>query len=329
MFRQIILALLAFIVIALLAMWIIGGGPRRSIQQIKDVTVLPFSPSTASGFRLPWQPAQLFPTLDITGALRPMEDTSDAQSTYYDLEAEYERLNEEAAKARTFGNPSAYSGTVSIAHNTAGVRATVAHDEYVEIAANFQGSTAIDIAGWSLESALSGTRAYIPGGASAFVMGAANVIGPVTLDPGAIAIISSAPSPVGISFRENSCTGYLGQFQAFSPELGGQCPSASSVLPLTEENLRLYGDTCFDELNALPACQFPQALPDTVTPACRAFLVSALSYNGCVNRERYRSSFQTNTWRVYLGGNAELWRNSHDAIRLLDAQGKTVDVFVY
>src|SRR3990167_7254544 len=97
------------------------------------------------------------PGSSVTGPITfaaPMTK-ADAQSTYYDLEAEYERLNEEAAKARTFGNPSAYSGTVSIAHNTAGVRATVAHDEYVEIAANFQGSTAIDIAGWSLESALS------------------------------------------------------------------------------------------------------------------------------------------------------------------------------
>jgi hypothetical protein len=51
--------------------------------------------------------------------------------------------------------------------------------------------------------------------------------------------------------------------------------------------------------------------------------------NGCVNRNNFRSEFYKNMWRVYLGASGELWPNAHDAIRLLDAQGKTVSVFVY
>ena len=251
------------------------------------------------------------------------------ESKYYDLEEEYNRLNRAASEVRTFGNPSPHTGAVSIVEDVSGVRASDPKEEYVQLSANFQGSASIDIYGWSLESALSGARVYIPSGASPFLMGTANSIGPISLDPGGLVIVSSASSPVGVSFRENICTGYLEQFQSFSPQLGNECPSPSSVLPLTDENLRRYGDSCFDIVSSLSSCQFPQALPPNVLPSCRTYLTDALSYNGCVNRNRYAPSFQKNMWRVYLGAQSEIWRNSHDAIRLLDAQGKTVDVFVY
>jgi hypothetical protein len=54
MFRQVLFALLAFIVIVLLVMWVIGGGPRRAYEDVTSFAVLPFSPDTATGFRLPW-----------------------------------------------------------------------------------------------------------------------------------------------------------------------------------------------------------------------------------------------------------------------------------
>jgi len=330
MFRQIILALLAFTVIALLIMWVIGGGPRRTINQIQDIDVLPFSPAGETGFRLPWQPAQLFPTLNITDALLIAGDDSiDPEYQLSLLEQEYDRLNSASADVRSFGNPSPLTGSVSIVGDASGVRSESAQEEYLQIAANSKNSTSIDITGWSLESALSGTRIYLPPGASTFLMGVTNTIGALALDPGGLAIVSSAASPVGISFRENSCSGYLEQFQPFAPQLDSGCPSPSSILPLTEENLQRYGEPCFDVVNALRSCEFPQNLPETVYSSCRAYLTEKLSYNGCVDRERSRFSFKKNMWRVYLGSSNELWRNSHDAIRLLDAQGKTVDVFVY
>lgn len=329
MFSRVVLALLAFIVVAFIVMWVIGGGPRRTIDRITSIDVIPESANNDVGFRLPWQPTELFPTINLPGALL-IEDTAQSpQDQVAQIEAEYERINRQAAELRTFGTPSPYSGTVSIVEDVSGVRADNPTEEYVQIRNEFNSKQSVDITGWRLESALSGTIASLPAAASPFLMGSTNTLGPVILESGAIAIVASAPSPVGVSFKENSCTGYLAQFQQFAIPLHLACPSPGSILPLNEENLRRYGEGCFDELPFIPTCTFPQNLPDTVLPSCRAYLTETLSYNGCVNREQYKTSFVHNTWRMYLFSPRELWRNSHDAIRLLDAQGKTVDVFVY
>lgn len=330
MFRQVIFWLVVFIFLVLLVMWVIGGGPRRAYQEVTSFEFLPFSPDSATGFRLPWQPIELFPTIDITGAFQPAEkNLSDAELEFIELEAEYQRLGREASGMRTFGTPSPHSGTVSIVRDTTGVRATNANEEYVQISVDYRADAAIDLSGWSLESALSGSKAYLPSIAPAFAMGTAHTLGPALIQPGGLAIVTTASSPVGASFRENICSGYLDQFQTFSPQLGNECPPPKTVLPLTEENLILYGDSCFDVVQSLYTCRFPQDIPAAATPSCRAFLTDALSYNGCVNRNRSTYGFEKNRWRLYLGGQNEIWRNSHDAIRLLDAQGRTVDVFVY
>ena len=330
MFRQTILALLAFILIAFVVMWVIGGGPRRTINDIQGIDVLPFSSEGETGFRLPWQPAQLFPTIDITGALLlGEEEKGDPASQIAALEEEYERLSLAASESRTFGNASVHARAISLVADLGGVRADNAQDEYLQIVADSRNTASVDIAGWSLESALSGLRVYIPGGSSAFLMGTANTMGPITLDPGGLAIVSSAVSPVGISFRENACTGYLSQFQSFSPPLSSECSAPSSILPLTEENLRTYGDGCFDIVNSLQSCEFPRELPDTLYPSCRAFLADRLSYNGCVQQNRNRSAFQKNMWRVYLGRTTSLWRTQREIVRLTDITGKTVDAFSY
>lgn len=330
MIRPIIAALLAVTLIALIVMWVMNGGPRRIANSAANAISGAVDDVDPEGFRLPWQPAQLFPTLDITDSLNLAED-GDMRSTQEkiaDLEAEYERLNSEASLARTFGTPSPHRGKVALIQNAAGLRAG-AEEEYLEIAANFQNNETIDIAGWTIESALSGLRIVIPPAASPFIANSANVLGPVALEPGAVALVVTKPSPVGVSFRENSCTGYLGQFQSFYPPLDDSCPSPSSILPLTEENLQRYGDSCYDAIAYLSSCRFPDALPTNVSGACSAYLTQQLSYNGCMQRERFKTSFSKNTWRIFLGSSQELWRNSHDAIRLLDAQGRTVSVFVY
>lgn len=338
MLRYILVALFAFVLLALAGIWVIGGGPRRLATETRESITAAVAPDDSVGFRLPWQPAQIFPTLDITEVLDiDMEDGGYPEYDYQlsqgeqlaELEAEYDRLRAETGERRTFGAPSPYAGKITIQQDVSGVRMENPREEYIQIAANYANEGTIDIAGWTIESALSGARIQIPPGASPFLAGSANIIGPILLDPGALALVVSAPSPVGVSFRENMCTGYLGQYQQFEPPLSEECPAASSVLPLTEDNLRRYGGECFDAIANLPACRFPQNLPASVAPACRDFLMSSLSYNGCISENRFRGTFQKNMWRVYLGASGELWRNSHDAIRLLDAQGRTVSVFVY
>jgi hypothetical protein len=332
MVRPIVIALIAFVLIALVGLWLLSGGPRRVVSAVDRVrnNIIP-SQEDLSSLRLPWQPVELFPTLDITNnALVP--DARGHGSIEYELaelQAEYERLETEASNLKSFGTPSVHAGKVRIVRDTSTLRETTAADEYVQLVADYSAEGGIDISGWSLESALSRTRAVIVPGASPFVLGEPNALRPIAMYSGMRAIISTGPSPVGISFRENMCTGYLAQFQRFAPPLDESCPTPSSVIPLTEENLARYGDACFDFVANLSSCTFPQSIPQSVYASCRAYLSDALSHNGCVNSNRYKAGFEKDTWRLYLGGTNELWRNSHDAIRLLDASGRTVDVFVY
>ncbi len=335
MLRTIIIALIGFILIALIAVWVLSGGPRKVVSSVQTSVNDAIENATPSvdepGFRLPWQPVQLFPTLDITGALNDSEyDTaSDPQDRLIELEREYDRLKKEVDTSRTFGTPSPYAGKVGIVDSTSGIRGEGVAQEYVEVSAAYTNAEAIDITGWTLESALSGVRVAISPAAAPFLAQSTNVLSPVLLAPGSLAILATAASPIGVSFRENSCTGYLQQFQSFSPPLARECPSPSELLPLTEQNLMRYGDACFDELRSLSECQFPQSLSTTISGSCHAYLTENLSYNGCTANLRNRSSFQSNVWRIFFGSPQELWRDTHDAIRLLDREGRTVSVFVY
>lgn len=340
MIRRIVLVLIAFIAIALIVFWVIGGGPRHLIEGTQGAfsTVTKLGTDAETDFALPWQPAQLFPTLDITELLNFSADT-DTTSLYqgespdYDskqnLEDEYDSLRRDADELHLAGIPSPYAGKVDIAATTFGFKETTTAEEYVEISADFTNTEEIDITGWTIESALSGTRAIVPPGVSVFSSNSPNTVGRVKLAAGMRAIIASGPSPISVSFHENMCSGYLAQYHEFTPNLSTSCPSPRETIPLSGTNLQRYGESCFDAINALESCRFPERLPAEITSICRSHVQDVLSYSGCVRDNHFRSSFFTDTWRIYIGAPRELWRNSHDVIRLLDAQGRTVSVFVY
>lgn len=340
MLRRIILGLIIFSLLAMIVIWFLSGGPqsivRGAVGAIPSLTN-PFSLQENQDFRLPWQPAEIFATINISGSTIVDVDSSFSYENIQAqqaqelaaLENEYDRLVLETQNERTFGTPSPYRGMV---HISSGVDTLSESDpvlERIDIVASSANTGAIDITNWSLESALTRTRVYIPRSAAPYIQGTANVLNPTYLEPGETALIQSGASPVGISFRENMCSGYLQQFQSYTPALYEECPAPASVLPLTPDNLMQYGDACFDTIAMLEKCRFPQTFPQTASAQCRNYLANELSYNGCVARNRFRLGFHAPRWRVYLNAQRELWRNSHDAVRLLDANGKTVDVMVY
>jgi len=335
MIKTVFYWLLALFILSFLVYWVWSGGIGR-VSDSFHLIKYPFSATPERGAsinasandypRLPWQSSvETFPAAYLQGN----PENSTAQKQYTELEGQYEQLNRETNRAKVFGDPSPMKGQVRITE-AYGVSENSPAKEYVVLTANTYNTAPVELKGWSLQSAYTGMRAHIPLSASSFTMGILNDQENVLLYPGASAIVNSGGSPVGTSFRENMCSGYLGQFQNYYPPLSNSCPSAYDALAFTPENLKVYGETCFDFLQTIPTCTAPlRNVPASVNPNCRAFAANVFSYNGCVANNRFRPTFNSNSWRLYLGANVELWRNTHDIIRLLDDSGRTVDVVTY
>lgn len=328
--RTILKVMFGIAILALIFAWVVRGGPGRLGERLKEFATPNVTWSNGIdlfSLRLPWQPENLFPTMDISkdGAYGFSEE---AELEY--IENSLDELERKAREVREFGTPSPFSESVQLMDISGAAKNGSPQEEYLQLAASYRNERPVSLAGWSLQSVVSGVRVYIPGAASPFVLGAINHLDPVALAPGEVAIVTSGFSPTGASFRENQCTGYLAQFQTFNPPLAERCPEPEDELPLTAENLRVYGDACIDLMHSLPTCRFYTGLlPQGTSPACSAFIGDALSYNGCLARHRHEADFHLGMWRIYLSAPAELWRNSHDVIRLLDAEGRTVDLLTY
>lgn len=248
-----------------------------------------------------------------------------------ETEAEYDRLRSIVQDARMFGDPSPYRDTVRITYTSPTFEPVAASEEYIQLETVFGASESVSLSGWSIQSMVTGIRVPIPHATRTLYTDTNNTLHPVIVDPGMRVIISSGASPVGVSFRENSCSGYLEQFQSFTPSLDTfSCPRAADELPVTAENIQMYGESCISFVSGIPACTlYTQSFPADISLACRNYVQRALTYMGCVRAHEWRPSFTGDTWRVFLNQPQALWQPTHDVIRLLDAEGKTVDVLSY
>ncbi|HEY4517007.1 MAG TPA: hypothetical protein VJG64_03605 [Candidatus Paceibacterota bacterium] len=310
--------ILATIVIVIL-LWFLGGGVGKIIGNAGSFSfsfqnILSGSTSLAS-FKLPFQPPTLPQIPTATGDQSPPEYSP------------YQEYTPTAASEAGYGNPSSYAGQVALAQGTATTQTAIG--QYIEIALSPGAPTPLTLSGWSLRSALSGVRAYIPEASTVFAMGRVNTVAPVRLSPGAVAIVATGPSPVGVSFAENMCTGYLGTLQPFVPPLPQSCPSPQLQIPRTASNEKRLGSACMDYIQALPPCTFPANPPSSISSACRGEIQTALSYGGCVNAHKNTNAFNLNSWRLYLARTTPLWGAQHDAIQLLDGEGNIVNVLTY
>lgn len=311
MVQKILAALLVCVLLVLGVLWIINGGPLKAMKAASTLanpaSMIGTGTTTGGRFELPWQiaipqgPELSLETGDVINVDSPIEIPQDDPSL--------------------FGNPSPYANNITI--HLGDVSGSDARSEYIQISADSSNTAPIAITGWSLQSAVTGVRLVLPMAAPLFVSGAVNGIQPVLLNPGATAIISSGSSPVGVSFQENMCSGYLEQYQDFVPSIEKRCPS------LTVTNQSSSDDPCANFIDSLPACTFPTRFPSDVPLSCRTQITQIASYNGCVHTNQGRNGFTTNTWRLYLGLQSKLWNPNHDVIRLLDTEGRTVNAISY
>lgn len=247
---------------------------------------------------------------------------------------EVDQLSDELQASIVFGTPSPYRGQVTFEQNARGAKATSNKTEYITLRAQTKNPGGVAITGWKVVSAIAnndGTlrEAYIPNGTNIPETGEVNPVYGITLAPGEKAHIVTGPSPIGVSFRVNTCSGYLEQFQDYTPALEKTCPKPEDELRFREQYIP-YEDACEWYVDDLPRCEIIlKQTPKEYGTECDQFVKNELTYNACVENHQYRPNFFKKEWRIYLNRQNELWKNKRDIIKLLDAEGKTVDLLSY
>jgi len=319
MIRTILKYLLVGMVIALVLLWLWSGGWTLIKIEVANlgnpIDILRGTSTSTYQIRLPFSPS-VPQGPDISGLVARGDSMSDGGSS---------DGTQISGTASGSGAPSIYQGEVTLAAAHAG-SSDPAH-EYVVIESTAGGP--IDISGWTLQSMLTGKREVLPEAAQPLVAGAINRVAPVVLSPRQVAIVTTGTSPVGASFQENICTGYLAQEQNFDPSLQNACPSPLDSVPESLPADQTYGANCFDYMRTIPQCEYVTQVPASLSANCRALIASEFSYNGCVSDNQHRTDFALGEWRLYLGSGIELWDNAHDIIRLTDSSGRVVDAVSY
>lgn len=211
--------------------------------------------------------------------------------------------------------------------------------EYVLIQAASNNAEAISITGLTLRGKVSRTEGVIGRGWTLFIPGNTGEGDAAFLKPGARAYILSARAPIGVTtesppgrggFQLNTCTGYFAQGRTVYPGLPIACPHpAQEPLPLPPNAL---SRTCYDYLKTLRRCAMPPATVPTNLVAdgsCQAHLFNKISYNQCVAYHKDEPNFYRGEWRLYLGRDTKLWRDSKETVELLDAEGRLIDSRTY
>lgn len=232
----------------------------------------------------------------------------------------------------TFSAVSPYRDTVSLSSYVSNAGSSDATTEYVQLSVASDAAASVDITGWMLKSDATGRTEVIPKGTMVLTSGIVNATSDILLAPGDRAVIVSGRSPVGASFRENKCIGYLENFQEFIPSLPTGCPAAGDELSVRYATHYLQDPDCIDYTDSLSPCEIPARSASTeFTRTCQDFVETYLYYNGCVDAHESDADFDGTVWRIYLGRTATkpLWRERHEVVELLDKSGKTVDAFSY
>ncbi len=219
----------------------------------------------------------------------------------------------------TSGNAKTTKGSVFIV-NTDGARKQDPSTEYITIQANKDNKKNVDISGWILKNS-SGEAVVIKKAARLPLVGVVNTESQISLKPGDTVTITTGQSPIGSSFQENMCSGYLGQYQDFTPAIEKSCPSLEKDI----ENSGL-DQLCKSYINSIPDCEAsPEIIPSNLSSTCVSYVQNQLNYNSCVSANSASPNFYKSKWRIFLGMENEFWNNANDLVRLYNQSSKLID----
>ncbi|MFA6158533.1 MAG: hypothetical protein WC763_02805 [Candidatus Paceibacterota bacterium] len=305
-------------IIAIGLIWIFTGGAQRSPVQAPYIKApAPLDTGETYGKAYIKGTSDGKTTLNLPKA--PAEIVLNAEQSIRDFFTQ-------PSDAQKIHSSTLLSKTLSL-DGTAGAKSSVAQEEYLRILAAPQAVATTSLAGMRIKDSAYDTNVTLPQAANLPILGAPYLNTDVLLPPASRAIVTSGRSPIGTSFRVNICTGYLNQFQTFTPDLRQDCPE-----PLDE--LKASGPyqeaSCQDFVKELPRCRaFNGTFPGGLSAACRAFVTQNLNYNSCAQRNEGSEGFYKDEWRLFLDQTSELWRNSQEVIRLVDPKGNSIDAITY
>ncbi len=315
-------------------LWLAGGGPTKPISWAGPyITPITNTGQTQTGYgEGGWVTG-----IKVTGNL-PGVRREEIRGNLSNAEYQLADLQKEANKQALFGTPSPYKGQVRIVGGN--FYTTNPDQEYVTIQVSSSAPGDITLTGWRLQSAATEFGATIGAGDPLPTAGSVNEISPIVLRPGDQAFVVTGESPLGGSFKENMCTGYLGYSQSYYPSLNNRCPSAREEFDRYFQGNPYKDNACYEAIQNTSSCKTPSDA-GRVSSYCLALIDKRLNYNGCVASHQNDAYFSTGTWRVFLGRTkitkmhdsartyGELWREKREAIKLLDPNGLTVDLYTY
>lgn len=229
--------------------------------------------------------------------------------------------NISSPSAGATSSPSIFKDEVRIS-DISSARESDINREHIGITAAYGNGSSVSLTGWKLKNK-NGQIAQIGKASKLPYSGRANTEEPFYVAPGETVVVATGRSPVGVSFKINSCSGYLGQFQVFNPPLPASCPNNVDDARASHRGLE---EQCLSYIAGLPSCSiYTGALPSNLSSVCANYIRGSINYNGCADLHRNDQDFYKTQWRVFLGENDSLWNNAGDFIRLYDQHGNLVD----
>jgi hypothetical protein len=180
----------------------------------------------------------------------------------------------------------------------------------------------LSISGWSIENER-GERVELGAGVKKFIPGETPSPLPMAVASNTSLLISFGPSPLGVSFQEHFCSGYLRGTTPLSPPIEAQCPILSN-----NPKWGALDSTCKNLIESLPRCTVisPEHLGE-MTPACELFLRTVPTYASCVREVGDNALLPR--WRIFVGEHTTFIRQEGGVVILRDDRGMVVDTLPY
>lgn len=191
----------------------------------------------------------------------------------------------------------------------------------------------INISDWYLESYVTDTKVALPQGTIIYKAGGSiNTTKDIILQPNQRAFLLTTESPLGVSFRENSCIGYVTEDRYFYPSVTANCKYPYEILERYGD-IELDDDSCHDFVRRINSCETIEdddPRLDDLSGKCKRFIENNFNYSSCVANFENQTWFDdVNDWYVYFERDEKLWRKQREIIRLIDEFDEIVAVIEY